>query len=200
MMSHHIHSYICFILKPRKIWWSQGSCCHPWASLRYKFPQMHLKRSRKNCSQRNFTVKNSFFLFPWPLMSLGVTGRVLELILAAHEPRQGPPLKESPAHRSAPYVSIWPFGSLLKGTSTALWRCCCVNTFPSHCVKENWPHSDSSSISHPFLKTLLLPLNQFILKCVVFFKKWFSFLWFYEGTVNIIMTASFILPYAIFPN
>lgn len=165
MMSHRIHSYICFISKPRKIWWSRGSCCHLWASCRYNFSQTHLKRSRKNSSQRNFTVKNSFFLFPWPLISLGgggVTGRAPELILAAHEPRQDPPLRESPA------LPTWAFGALLKGTSTALWRCCCVNTSQAHCVKENWPHPDSSSISHPLLKTLLLPLKQFISKRVCF--------------------------------
>lgn len=108
MMSHHIHSYICFILKPRKIWWSQGSCCHPWASLRYNFPQMHLKRSRRNCSQRNFTVKNSFFssldrLCPW-----GGHGEGAGAYPSCTWAEAGSTHERVPSSsRGAPYVSIW---------------------------------------------------------------------------------------------
>lgn len=102
MMSHCIHSYICFILKPHKDLVKPGFVLPS----PYNFPQTHLKRSRKNSSQRNFTEKNSFICSLDCLFPCGFTRKVLELILAAHEPRQGPPLKESPA------LPMWAFGRL----------------------------------------------------------------------------------------
>lgn len=47
-------------------------------------------------------------------------GRGLESILVAYGQRQGPPLKESPAHQW-PDISIWGFGTLLQGTMAVLW-------------------------------------------------------------------------------
>lgn len=115
MMSHCIHSYICFILKPRKIWCSRGSCCRFWGSsgVRHNFPQIHFEKGAgKNNSTEN--VKNSFSL-PVFLFFCDHTEDA-----GAYGHMQGTTLNESPVHCTA--LHMWASGSSAPCPGY-LWRC-----------------------------------------------------------------------------
>lgn len=152
MMSHRIHSCFCFILKPRKIWWSRGSCCRLWASsgVRHNFPQMHFKKGAgKNNSPEN--VKNSSSSFPLPvfflLWSHGGCWSFSQLHIAEGRPKR----VAGPLH-GPPYVSIWRFGTLLQDTFEGVLQTtpsCYQDTFHVLSIPELEPRLFHFSIQSP---------------------------------------------------